>query len=110
VQGNTYLNCDTALNYETALLECASGSQSSIGKIYAREKNQLRGVAHRIAHDLSRAEDVIHEAFAQIAPGRFHLLARPFEKLLAPLGIIRSLSFPNAILGVLLVVPEATRT
>jgi hypothetical protein len=71
---------------------------------------QLRAVAHRIVHDMSRAEDVIHEAFAQIAPGRFHLLARPFEKLLAPLGIIRSLSFPNAILGVLLVVPEATRT
>jgi hypothetical protein len=65
---------------------------------------QLRAVAHRIVHDMSRAEDVIHEAFAQIAPGRFHLLARPFEKLLAPLGIIRSLSFPNAILGVLLVV------
>jgi hypothetical protein len=71
---------------------------------------QLRAVAHRIVHDMSRAEDVIHEAFAQIAPGRFHLLARPFEKLLAPLGIVRSLSFPNAILGVLLVVPEATRT
>jgi RNA polymerase sigma-70 factor (ECF subfamily) len=66
VQGNTYLNCETALNYETALLECASGSQSSIGKIYAREKNQLRAVAHRIVHDISRAEDVIHEAFAQI--------------------------------------------
>jgi hypothetical protein len=25
-QGDTDLNCETALNYETALLECASGS------------------------------------------------------------------------------------
>jgi RNA polymerase sigma-70 factor, ECF subfamily len=36
-QGDRYLNCETALNYETALLECASGSQSAVGKIYARE-------------------------------------------------------------------------
>ena len=57
---------DTYLNYETALLECASGSQSAVGKIYAREKNQLRAVAHRIVHDRSCAEDVIHDAFAQI--------------------------------------------
>ena len=54
------------LNYETALLECASGSQSAVGKIYAREKDQLRAMAHRIVHDRSRAEDVIHDAFAQI--------------------------------------------
>src|SRR6195256_7031806 len=57
---------DTYLNYETALLECASGSQSAVGKIYAREKDQLCAAAHRIVHDMSRAEDVIHEAFAQI--------------------------------------------
>ena len=57
---------DTYLNYETALLECASGSQSAVGKIYVREKNQLRAVAHRIVHDRSCAEDVIHDAFAQI--------------------------------------------
>ena len=60
------LNCETALNYETALIECASGSRSAVGKIYAREKDQLRAVAHRIVHDVSRAEDVIHDAFAQI--------------------------------------------
>jgi RNA polymerase sigma-70 factor (ECF subfamily) len=54
------------LNYETALLECASGSQSAVGTIYAREKHQLRAMAHRIVHDRSRAEDVIHDAFAQI--------------------------------------------
>jgi RNA polymerase sigma-70 factor (ECF subfamily) len=65
-QDDTYLNCETALNYETALLECASGSQSAVGKIYAREKDQLHAVAHRIVRDISRAEDVIHEAFAQI--------------------------------------------
>lgn len=56
----------TALNYETALLECASGSHSAVGKIYAREKEQLRAMAHRIVHDRSGAEDVIHDAFAQI--------------------------------------------
>lgn len=57
---------ETALNYETALLECASGSASAVGKIYAREKGQLSAVARRIVHDTSRAEDVIHDAFAQI--------------------------------------------
>ena len=62
-QDDTY---ETALNYETALLECASGSASAVGKIYAREKGQLSAVARRIVHDASRAEDVIHDAFAQI--------------------------------------------
>ncbi|MDH2406883.1 sigma-70 family RNA polymerase sigma factor [Bradyrhizobium sp. SSUT18] len=57
---------DTHLNYETALLECASGSRSDVGKIYAREKDRLCAVARRIVHDTSRAEDVIHDAFAQI--------------------------------------------
>jgi RNA polymerase sigma-70 factor, ECF subfamily len=65
-QADTYRDCETALNYETALIECAAGSQSAVGKIYAREKDQLRAVAHRIVHDGSRAEDVIHDAFAQI--------------------------------------------
>jgi RNA polymerase sigma-70 factor (ECF subfamily) len=65
-QGDTNLNRATALNYERALLECASGSHSAVGKIYAREKDQLRAVARRIVHDTSRAEDVIHDAFAQI--------------------------------------------
>src|ERR1700741_4215433 len=63
---DTYLNCEKTLNYEAALLECASGSQSAVGEIYAREKDKLRAVAHRIVHDRSRAEDVIHDAFAQI--------------------------------------------
>jgi RNA polymerase sigma-70 factor (ECF subfamily) len=61
-----YLNCEVALNYEKALLECASGSQSAVGEIYVREKGELRAVAHRIVRDRSRAEDVIHDAFAQI--------------------------------------------
>jgi RNA polymerase sigma-70 factor, ECF subfamily len=60
------LNCESAVNYEKALLECASGSQLAVGKIYAREKDKLRAVAQRIVHDRSRAEDVIHDAFAQI--------------------------------------------
>jgi RNA polymerase sigma-70 factor (ECF subfamily) len=57
---------DIHLNYETALIECAAGSQSAVGKIYAREKDYLRAVAHRIVRDRSRAEDVIHDAFAQV--------------------------------------------
>jgi RNA polymerase sigma-70 factor (ECF subfamily) len=65
-QHDAYLNCETTLNYETALIECAAGSQSAVGKIYAREKDQLHAVAHRIVHDRSRAEDVIHDSFAQI--------------------------------------------
>jgi hypothetical protein len=47
---------------------------------------------------------IINPETGGFAHGRFHPLARPIEKLLAPLGIIRSLSFPNAILGGLLVV------
>jgi RNA polymerase sigma-70 factor, ECF subfamily len=65
-ENNTYVNCETGLNYERAVLECASGSRSAVGKIYARERDQLRAVAHRIVHDMSRAEDVIHDAFVQI--------------------------------------------
>jgi len=57
---------DPVPNYERALLECAAGSQSAVGEIYAREKEHLRAVAHRIVRDRSRAEDVIHDAFAQI--------------------------------------------
>ena len=63
---DTYRHCETVLNYETALIECAAGSQSAVGKIYVREKDKLRAVAHRIVHDRSCAEDVIHDAFAQI--------------------------------------------
>jgi RNA polymerase sigma-70 factor (ECF subfamily) len=63
---DTHPDREKVLNYERALLECASGSQSAVGEIYAREKDRLRAVAHRIVHDRSRAEDVIHDAFAQI--------------------------------------------
>jgi len=63
---NAHPDCEGGLNYERALLECASGSRSAVGRIYAREKDQLRLVAQRIVRDMSRAEDVIHEAFAQI--------------------------------------------
>lgn len=65
-QQDTYLDRASVFNYERALIECASGSQSAVGKIYAREKDHLRAVAHRIVHDMSRSEDVIHDAFAQI--------------------------------------------
>ncbi len=53
-------------DYEKALLECAAGSQSAVGEIYVKEKERLRAVAHRILRDRSGAEDVIHDAFAQI--------------------------------------------
>jgi RNA polymerase sigma-70 factor (ECF subfamily) len=63
---DTHHDRETTLDYETALLECAGGSQSAVGAIYTLEKDHLRAVAHRIIHDASRAEDVIHDAFAQI--------------------------------------------
>src|SRR5260370_41967437 len=65
-QKDIYRDCETAPDYERALLECASGSHSAVGEIYVREKEQLRAVAHRIVHDISREEDVIHEALVQI--------------------------------------------
>ena len=65
-QQDRYLNRETTLDYERALLECASGSHSAVGEIYIWEREQLRAVAHRIVHDMSSAEDVIHDAFAQI--------------------------------------------
>jgi RNA polymerase sigma-70 factor (ECF subfamily) len=57
---------DATLNYEAALLECAAGHQSAVGRIYALEGNRLREVARRIVRDRAHAEDVIHDAFAQI--------------------------------------------
>jgi RNA polymerase sigma-70 factor (ECF subfamily) len=54
------------LNYEEALLECAAGRQAAVGRIYAQEKDRLREVARRIVRDRTHAEDVIHDAFAQI--------------------------------------------
>jgi RNA polymerase sigma-70 factor, ECF subfamily len=57
---------DMPLDYEAALLECAAGDRSAVGRIYAIERNRLREMARRIVHDRGRAEDVIHDAFAQI--------------------------------------------
>jgi RNA polymerase sigma-70 factor (ECF subfamily) len=54
------------LNYEAALLECAAGRRSAVGRIYAHEAGRLREVARRIVRNQDRAEDVIHDAFAQI--------------------------------------------
>src|SRR6476469_5517269 len=66
VQEDTCPGSGPVPDYERALLECAAGSQSAVGEIYAREKEHLRAVAHRILRDRSGAEDVIHDAFAQI--------------------------------------------
>ena len=59
-------SCDQELNYEAALLACASGSQAAVGRIYVADGPRLRDVALRIVDDRDRAEDVIHDAFAQI--------------------------------------------
>jgi RNA polymerase sigma-70 factor, ECF subfamily len=53
-------------DYEAALIECAAGHQSAVGRIYALERSRLHAVASRIVRDRAHAEDVIHEAFAQI--------------------------------------------
>ena len=53
-------------SYETALRECAAGRVSGISGIYANEATQMRAVARRIVRDRDYADDVIHEAFAQI--------------------------------------------
>jgi RNA polymerase sigma-70 factor, ECF subfamily len=57
--------CGT-LSYEAALLECAGGCTTGVGRIYARERDRLRQVAQRIVRDRDHAEDVLHDAFAQI--------------------------------------------
>lgn len=53
-------------SYETALIECAAGSMSGISGIYVNEAPQMRAVARGIVRDRDYADDVIHEAFAQI--------------------------------------------
>jgi RNA polymerase sigma-70 factor, ECF subfamily len=57
---------DPPFDYEAALIECAAGHQSAVGRIYAMERSRLHAVASRIVRDRAHAEDVIHEAFAQI--------------------------------------------
>jgi RNA polymerase sigma-70 factor (ECF subfamily) len=52
--------------YETALLECAAGSVHAISRIYVGEAAKMRRLAWRIVGDRDHADDVIHEAFAQI--------------------------------------------
>jgi RNA polymerase sigma-70 factor (ECF subfamily) len=53
-------------SYEAALLECAAGRTSAVATLYIREGSRLRQLARRIVRDRDRAEDVIHDAFAQI--------------------------------------------
>lgn len=55
-----------AASYETALLECAAGRAGAISGIYVNEAARMRAVARRIVRDHDYADDVIHEAFAQI--------------------------------------------
>ena len=57
---------DVTSSYEAALRECAEGSTSAVGEIYAKERDRLRKVAHRIVQNRDHAEDVVHDAFAQI--------------------------------------------
>ena len=57
---------DVPSSYEVALRECAEGSTSAVGRIHAKERDRLRRVAHRIVRNRDHAEDVVHDAFAQI--------------------------------------------
>lgn len=57
---------DSSFTYEAALIECAAGSKSGLARIYANEAAQLREFAGRIVRNRYYAEDIIHDAFAQI--------------------------------------------
>jgi RNA polymerase sigma-70 factor (ECF subfamily) len=57
---------DSALNYEAALADCASGSPSAVAQIYIAETTRLRAFARGIVRNRDGAEDVIHDAFVQI--------------------------------------------
>jgi len=65
-QSRHVVPCASSISYEAALLECAAGSVSGISGIYANEADKMRAVAWRIVRDRDHADDVIHEAFAQI--------------------------------------------
>jgi RNA polymerase sigma-70 factor, ECF subfamily len=54
------------LNYETALRDCAAGRQAGVAGIYATEGPKLRAYVRRIVSNGEHAEDVVHDAFAQI--------------------------------------------
>jgi RNA polymerase sigma-70 factor (ECF subfamily) len=58
--------CETQLNYETALLECAAGREAAVAGIYQHERSRLRGVVRRIVRNRDDVEDVIHDAFIHI--------------------------------------------
>jgi len=56
----------SSLDYEAAIKACAAGNQEAVGRIYANERGQLGRAAQHIVRDHARAEDVIHDVFAQI--------------------------------------------
>jgi RNA polymerase sigma-70 factor, ECF subfamily len=53
-------------NYEAALIECATGGRNAVAQMYASEGTRLRQFAQRFVRTRERAEDIVHEAFAQI--------------------------------------------
>lgn len=53
-------------NYEAALIECATGGRTAVARMYASEGTRLRQFAQRFVRNRERAEDIVHEAFAQI--------------------------------------------
>jgi RNA polymerase sigma-70 factor (ECF subfamily) len=55
-----------AAHIEAALLDCAAGRRAGVATLYAYEANKLRAIARRIVRSRERADDVIHDAFAQI--------------------------------------------
>ena len=53
-------------NLEIALSEAADGDTAGLAEIYEHERSSLAKAAARITHDKSTAEDIVHDAFAQI--------------------------------------------
>ena len=53
-------------NLEVALSEAADGDTAGLAEIYELEKSSLAKAATRITRDKSTAEDIVHDAFAQI--------------------------------------------
>jgi RNA polymerase sigma-70 factor (ECF subfamily) len=56
----------SASRYEAALIACAAGNRDPLADIYLSEGHRLRAVARRIVQSYDGAEDVLHDAFAQI--------------------------------------------
>jgi RNA polymerase sigma-70 factor (ECF subfamily) len=61
-----YVPSQHSFDYEAALLQCAAGSHDGIATLYANECNALRNHARHFVRNREQADDVVHDAFAQI--------------------------------------------